>query len=192
MAQVADDATMQLMAQQAGVDRGASNLTVRFTMEAEQQMEESEKQGRPIFKEVEYVTIWVDKDNVNHRPVRYYDKILWPDQYKAFKNNQEQPQAGTFLDSLPYLSKAQVAELNAHGVKTAEQLVALPDSTGQKIMAFQNMKQRTQRFLDALAGAAPAQKLAAELEQRDSQIRALQQALQEQGEKIEKMARKKE
>jgi hypothetical protein len=191
MAEMADEAVMQMLLQQAGEAGSAKKVHAQFSMETEQDMEESEKQKRPVFKDVEYITLWVDKDNVPHRPVRQLDKAMYPDAYKAFKANQEQPVVGTPLDRLGFLGKSQIAELNYYGVRTAEQVVDMADVNGQKIMGFQAIKQKAKAYIDAVNGAAPAQKLQAELSKRDEEIEHLKQLVAEQTKKMEVLAGRK-
>lgn len=195
MPQMAEDATMELMRQQMGGGTAEDNkkLMVKFSIEAVHDHEASEKQGRPVYKDEEFITIWVpgDKDNVPHRPVRYSDKVMYPDQYRAFKEGVSQAEPGTPLQMLPFMSPAQIAEMAHYGVKTAEQLVGMSDGNGQKVMGFQALKQRTQKYLEALAGAAPAQRLQSELSKRDDEIEALKKLISEQADRIEKMANRK-
>lgn len=146
--------------------------------------------GRPVYEEQEFVTIYIpgDKDNVIFRPVRNVDKVQYGDQYRAFKANKEQPVSGTPLDKLPFMSKAQCLELSYFGIKTAEQLVGASDAAGQRIIGWSQLKRQVQSFLDAAAGAAPTQKLHAELEKRDNEIATLRAALEEQRKRIDAMA----
>jgi hypothetical protein len=187
--QIADDQAMEMLRQQMGIQPGAaSRITVQFSILAEQDMDESAKQQKPVFREVEYITKWVpgDKDNVVHRPVRLMDKAEFPDAYKAFKMNQEQPQTGTPLEMIPSMSKAQIAELGYYGIKTAEQLTTMADVNGQKVMGFQAIKAQAQKYLDAVAGAQPALKMQAELDKRDEKIAMLEQMVKELGERQDK------
>ena len=85
MLRTADDVSLE--APGMGSANSTKGLFAEFHMEAEQDPAESEKQGRAVFKEVEYVTIRVpgDKDNDIIRAVRPSDKQSWPVQYAAFK-----------------------------------------------------------------------------------------------------------
>ena len=168
-------------------------LAAEFHMAAEQDMAASEKAGRPIFKEVERITIRIpgDKENDVTREVRFSDKQTWAPQYAAFKAGVEQPVTGTPLDQLPFLTKSQALEFAAVGIKTAEQMVAMNDAVAQKFMGINSTRKRVKDFLDAAAGAAPAIALRGELEKRDNEIEVLKRALSEQGQKIEELSRQK-
>lgn len=164
-----------------------------FHMNAEQDLDESEKQGRPVFRDVEYVTIRIpgDKDNDIIRAVRPNDRNLWPQQYAAFKAGLTQPVVGTPLDQLPFLTKAQVLEFNAVGIKTAEQLSEMSDASAQRFMGIQGIRKKVRDFLAAAAGNAPLTAMRTELDKRDNEIEVLKNALAEQGKKIEELSRKK-
>jgi hypothetical protein len=178
------DHEMELMLQQAGqIPEQDARLMAVFSMEAVEIHDKSEKEGRPIFEEQEFITIYVpgDKDNVVFRPVRPVDKVRFREKYRAFKDGQAQPETGTPLTSLPFMSKAQVLELAYYGVRTAEQLGGMSDANGQKVMGWQQLRTRVKNFLDAASGAAPALKLQAELEKRDNEIASLRHMIEEMG-----------
>lgn len=188
MAQVADELVMESLRQSMGQNPGPK-VPAKFSMEATPDFEATEKAGIQKFKEEEFITKWIpgDKDNVIFRPVRAIDKIEYPTEYAAFKANQEQPQNGTPLSIIPWMSKAQVAELNAFGVRTAEEFVNVSDTNGQRFIGFHQLKTRVKTYLDAAAGAAPALKLQSELEKRDQEITLLKQLMEEQGKKMDEL-----
>ena len=68
---------------------------------------------------------------------------------------------------------AQIAEFNAVGCKTVEQLVGMADSLSQKFMGHHQIKARAQTYLDTAKEAAPMAKLQGELQKRDETIEAL-------------------
>lgn len=163
-------------------------LYVQFSLDAVEDMDASVKEGRPVHKEVETITIIVpgDRDTIV-RQVRDHDREQFAQQYAAFKNKQEQPVMGTMLSSLPFLTKAQVADLYAANVRTAEQLANMSDVLAQKFMGMHNLRKRAKDFLDAAAGNAPIERMNKELEVRDNTIAVLQKALDDQGKKIEEL-----
>jgi len=191
--QMADDQAMRALEAMSTPRVGDEKLFVRFSMEAEQDMQKSAEMGRPVYREVEYITIQVpgDKDNMPHRPAMPEDKTRFAKQYAAFKSNSAEPLTGTPLSVLPFLSKAQVLEFNAVGLKTAEHIRDMADILGQKFIGIQQVKKRVTDFLAAAEGAAPALKLQSELEKRDQEIKALNQALKEQGEQIQKLQQRR-
>jgi hypothetical protein len=181
----ADDAAMQ-----AYMGNG-KKLFAHFFMEAVPDSEESVKQGRPIYKEEEFIRIMVPGDqlNVTVREVREIDKDTYPEQYTAFKRRQEQPLVGTPLDKIPFLSKARVLEFHALGLKTAEHVRDMSDAVAQKFMDAHGLRKRIGDFLQAASDGAPAEKLQAELAKRDETIATLKAALESQGEKIDQLTK---
>lgn len=174
------------------MSQGEQNkLLVRFYMEAEQDDDKSAEAGRPIFVERPYIEIRIpgNKDEIRRRPVRYGDAEKFPPQWAAFKNKEAQPVIGTPLEALPFLTKAQVLEFKASHCLTAEHVRDMPDSLAQKFMGSHSIRQRITAFLDAAAGAAPAEKLQAELQKRDDVISAQSKALADQGTKLAELTK---
>lgn len=150
-----------------------SKLLVRFSIEPHPDAEASIREGRPIFKDREYITIIVpgDKDSVVIRPVWSKDLQRFPRQYQAFKANLDQSTSdGTPLAQWPPISKSQVLELNYFNVKTVEQLANLADGHAQKFAGIQSIRKLARDWLAAAKDTAHLTQMQAELEKRDSQI----------------------
>lgn len=131
--------------------------------------------GRPIFDEIDLVKIITpgSRDSFVGDATEQYQqrfKAQW-DRYKA---GQAQAVSGTPLNQLPWLSVGQIAEFNAVGCQTVEQLVGMSDAMSQKFMGHHAIKQKALAYLDAATSAAPMLKLQSELEKRDEQIKELQ------------------
>ena len=90
----------------------------------------------------------------------------------------DQNVSGTPLSALTWLTQSQIAEYNALGCRTVEQLVGMSDSMASKFMGFHQIKQRAENFLSAANDAAPMLKMQAELEKRDEQIAELKQTVE--------------
>ena len=172
-------------------DNEPEKLLVQFHMEAEKDEKASSEAGRPIFKEQPYIEIRIpgNKDEIRNRPMRPQDMERFPKQWAAFKNKAEQPVIGTPLEAIPFLTKAQVLEFKAANCVTAEHVRDMPDGLAQKFMGAHSIRQRITTFLEAAAGAAPAEKLRMELEKRDELIAVQTKALKDQGDKLEELTR---
>ena len=150
-------------------------LLVKFYTEAVHQEYQSIQEGRPIYKDEVFVSIRApgSRSEVTAPATAEYQQ-RFPRQWAMFKRGAEQALSGTPLTMLPWLSKSQVAELNAAHCYTVEQLAGMPDSSSQAFMGHHSMKQRAQAYLDSAKEAAPTLRLQKELEQRDTQIAELQ------------------
>jgi len=156
-------------------------LFVQFFKDAVKSEFKTLAAGRPIFDEFDFIRIIApgsrdsfvtkarDGDNYTTR---------FPIQWSRYKQNQDQDVTGTPLSAVPWLTVGQIAELNAVGCKTVEQLVGMPDNLSQKFMGHHQLKQRAQTFLEAANNAAPALRLQAELEKRDEQIAELRSMIE--------------
>ena len=155
--------------------KGDEKLPVQFYMGTIPDDAATEKEGRPIFRDVECIKIFNSKDNIIDRPVRDTDKQRWHGAYSAWKQSGESvPGAtGTRLEHWPQMSRAQVEEYKFFKVFTVEQLAEMPDVTAQKIMGAVKLKQLARLFVEAARGEAPFARMQAEIDKRDGQIAEL-------------------
>jgi hypothetical protein len=158
-----------------------SRLRVSFFMHPEQDMDRTAKEGRPIFLEKEYIQIMVPGErDVVVRPAWSRDYERFPQQYQAFKNKQNQDAvSGTPLAVLTFLSKAQVKELEYFNCMTVEQLASMPDSTAQKFMQINKLKQLAKDYIQAAKETAPLTSMRAEMEDKDNRISVLERQISE-------------
>lgn len=157
--------------QQSEADK---KLMVVFYKDVVKNELKSTEAGRPIFDEVDLVKIITpgSRDTFVGDATEAYQQ-RFPQQWARFKTGKEQKMAGTPLSQLPWLSLAQIAEFQALGCYTVEQLVGMPDNVSHRFMGYHAIKQRAQTYLDAAKEAAPSLKLQAELQKRDDEIKEL-------------------
>jgi hypothetical protein len=163
-----------------GADADAQ-LLVKFEVRAKLDRTASDEEGRPIYRDTEYINIRApgSPDNVV-RPATDRDRDRFPKHYAAFKNRTDQEQLdGTPLSEWPAINRSQVEELAFLGVKTVEQLSAISDANAQQIMGFQMLKKKATDWLEAAAMGVSAGALKAELDKRDEQIAKLQAQVEE-------------
>jgi hypothetical protein len=162
--------------QQSEADK---RLLVVFYTEAVRNESKSIEAGRAIFDDIDHIKIITpgSRDSfVTEVNQSYIERF--PQQWARYKAKQDQHVSGTLLSEIPWMTKSQIAELEAVGCRTAEQLVGMPDSLSSKFMGHHQLKARVQTFLDAAHDAAPALKLQAELEKRDAEIAELRGMIQ--------------
>lgn len=141
---------------QHGSDRG---LFVEFYDEMVPQTFESEAQGIPVYKSVPHIIIhFAGGKSDLKRKVKLVDDAQspsdphrFPNQWAAFKANQEQAQSGTPLELMPWLTKEQIYGLKAQRVLTVEHLSNMPD-TALAGMGMRDMRDRAQKYLAAASG----------------------------------------
>lgn len=156
-------------AQQTEADRKLLVVFYRDTIKNEQKSIDA---GRPIFDEIDLVKIITpgSRDSFVGDATPDY-QARFSSQWARYKAGREQlSSSGTPLNQLPWISIGQIAEFNAVGCHTVEQLVGMADSLSQKFMGHLQLKQRAQAYLDAAKDAAPTLRLQAELEKRDLKI----------------------
>lgn len=164
---------------QHGDDNG---LYVEFSMEAVQNEEKSQAEGRPIFEEKEYITIRIagDTKTVRKRPVQLDyqgnqppDNERWPRQYQAFKNQQKQVMEGTPLEQWTLMNKADVMSIKGLNIYTVEQLSGLGDNALTWLGA-RTWRDKAKSWLEEAQKGAGVAKLQAENDQLKLQMEALQ------------------
>ena len=163
-----------------------ASLLVKFYIDTVHDQQASEKEGRPIYKDVEFIDIRIpgNKDNVVIRPAREVDKQRFSRHYAAFKARTERGQknanelVGTPLALWPVLKPSQVKEFEFFNILTVEQLASASDSVGQKFMGFQDIRRKAQGFAAAANAAQPVNKLQKALEDANARIAALEAQLE--------------
>lgn len=166
---------------QHGDDNG---LYVEFSIEAVRNEQKSTDEGRPIFEDVEYITIRIvgDTKTVRKRPVQFKwvgntppDTERWPRQYEAFKNQEKFVQDGTPLEQWPMLTRSDVAALKEMKIYTVEQLSELPDNALNWTGARKYKEMATMYLAQAKDGSGISK-----LKSENDQLRRDMEALQNQ------------
>jgi hypothetical protein len=108
---------------------------------------ESEKAGRPIFRDQEMVKIMWPGDRTRELHAPAHDKFqleknsgyhktyaqVFAEQYKKFSEGAADQTVGTPLRFLPFMTGSKVQELAHFRITTAEQLSQLPDRVLEKL-----------------------------------------------------------
>lgn len=169
-----------------------NKLHVRFYTMPALRRAKSRDAGRPIYEEAEMIEIMVpgDKHSIQRRPVRELDTRRFSRQYAAFKAGKQDQQSGTPLTMLPFISAAKAEEYRFFHITTAEQLADTADgsSAANSIMGFQGDKQKANAYLQMAAGNAPILKMQEELADKDNQINAMQQQMDQMNAKLEELS----
>lgn len=138
---------------------------------------ESEKAGRPIYVNQDFVRVRIpgERDDVV-RKVRDEDKMRWPRQWQQFQLNQTQTPDGTPVDVLFPGDPAKVANLRALGFHTIEMIDKASDVALQSIgMGARELQAKARRFLEVANKAAQAHAVEKQLGERDDRIKQLEE-----------------
>jgi hypothetical protein len=117
----------------------------------------STEAGRPVFDEVDYITIrtpgsqlcTIDAPITAGTYLKRFRK-----EYDAWKAGQSDALSGTPLESFPFLlgKVALIAELKALSIHTVEQLAEVPDGNIQRIMGGNSLRQKAQDYIKGTSG----------------------------------------
>lgn len=135
----------------------------------------SQKEGRAIYEEKDFIRIHIpgDKNNILDRPVDAIDEVRFADRLAKWRAGQAEAATGTPLSALPTMTPAKIAEYKYFNIRTIEQLAHAADTFGAKFMGFHSDKARAKAFLEVAAGNAPLEKMNEELAKRDEVIETL-------------------
>jgi hypothetical protein len=137
---------------------------------------------RPIFEEKIFLKKLVPGDStlVVDRPMRETDIDDHPVEWARFQQKKEQRVAGTPIDAWAILSDTQKAEFKALHIYTIDQFAQLADSAGNKIMGFNDLRDKAKAFIAAAQDSQMFDKIRAETdaklaqqEEEMAQLRAL-------------------
>lgn len=158
-----------------------AGLLPQFEMQSVPDPVASEREGRPIFKDVEIVQLLTPGNmlNIPVEKVTQEHREQWPREYQAFKAGHEISADGTPLEQWPILRKSQVAELKAMHLFTVEHVRDMSDHVCQRFMGGMRLRALAKAFLDdAEAGALLSQVTAAN-EKKDREIAELRAKVDE-------------
>lgn len=168
-----------------GDDRG---LVVKFYAEPVHQPFESEKAGRPIFKDVDFIHMFLPGGKTDvKRPVKLEDDERspsdpnrFPRQWEAFKNQKEEVHDGTPLEHCAFIPRARVMELKAQQIHTLEQLAMIPDSAFDRLgMDIRSLRDKAKALLANADQNAKVLSLQSENDQLKADMAALKQQFNE-------------
>ena len=162
-------------------------LLVRFFKDSTQDFDRTEKEGRPCFKEVDFIQI-SQPGNLSSeviRPATMRDKARFPRHYAAYEQrNDEEYSEGTPLTEWPMINKAMVEELRYFKVRTVEQLAGMTDSSVQSAAGFSSLRQKAADWLEQAADSGHAVARISDLEQK---MEDLMETIEAQKERIQEL-----
>jgi len=153
-------------------------LLVKFYVKAVKDQGASKREGRPIFKETEYVDIRIpgSRDGAA-RPATHKDKERFHRHYQAFKNRIELPAEGTPLTEWAAIGRSLAEEMAFFNIKTVEQLADMNDNIAGQFMGAQKYKQQAKAWLEHSKRDVTIDELTKELKQRDKLLADMQKQI---------------
>ena len=155
--------------------RGADALlTVKFYRKPIEIKDETLAQGRPIFRDADWVTIYTPGDQLNIIDTIAQDrhKLRFPVQWAAYQNKMgnEQTLTGTPIEHWPLVSMSQAEELKGIKFRTVEDVANCSDQQLQRIgmiagMSPHSFREKARTFLNLAQDTAEIDKRNAELAQ---------------------------
>jgi len=141
----------------------------------------TEQEKRPVFVAVTHIKKVVPGDTrlVIDRPMRNEDKDEFPVEWARFEQKKGAMAIGTPLDAWSEITDTQKAEFRFLNIFTIDQFATLPDSAGEKIMGFHDLRAKAKAFLDAMKDTGRAAKLEADKAETDAKLAKQDAEMQE-------------
>lgn len=131
-----------------------TGVFVTFYTDAVELKYESERQKRPIFKDVPFIRKMVpgDANNIVERAAKEQDMQQYPRQWAEYEAmNKSGEVIGTPLEKWPNVTRAQIKELKYVECHTVEQLAQMSDGNLMKMGAgFRPLRESALQWLDSL------------------------------------------
>lgn len=158
--------------------RGADSLlTVRFYRKPIEIKDETIAQGRPIFRDADWVTIMTPGDQLNIIDTVAQDrhKARFPVQWAKYQNKVggEEVISGTPIDHWPLVSMSQAEELKGIKFHTVESIANCSDQQLQRIGMIAGMSPHA--FRDKARAFLNLAKDSAEIEARNAELAQLKE-----------------
>jgi hypothetical protein len=122
------------------------------------------QEKRPIFQERIFLKKLVPGDNTLtiDRPMREQDIEDYPVEWARFEQKKEATVAGTPIEVWNAISETQKAEFKALNIFTIDQFAQLADIAGNKIMGFNDLREKARAFIAASQDSQLFDKIRAE------------------------------
>ncbi len=169
------------------------HLSVEFFMDTEENKNETAKQGRPIFTDIEMVRIRMagDPKSIHVAPAKDFSSVmdgntgnrltyaeLHHGPYDAFKKNAEYIGEGTPLSEVPFITESKRKELAHFSVFTVEALAGLEGANLTRLgMGARKFKELATEWLSKATGAAGITRMQAENDDLKARLLALEEKL---------------
>lgn len=152
---------------------------VKFFFAYNENYEKTLAAGRPIYDEIESISLqWPGQDETV-RKVEPQDIREYPEKYRAFREGNEPIAEGTPLASWPPMNPNALRELQYLGFKTVEQLAAATDDVKKKLGPLSRFCKTAKDWVDASnSHQGEVVKLKALLEEAERKQAALAEKLE--------------
>lgn len=153
---------------------------VEFFIQAVENSFLSEKEGRPIFEDKEFIRIITpgDKHSVVEERVKPQHKEMYKREYEAFQANEVLSPVGTPLKEWAPMTPAMVANLRVLNILTVEQLAEVGDGFLDNIgMGARSLREKARIWLKQADDGAEVSRLMQENRTMKEQMEVMQKTI---------------
>lgn len=151
----------------------------RFFLHPVKNNAKSAEQGHPVFDDVLYIELINPGaiDSQMQRKASERDKVQYAEAYARFQAGRGDEITGWRIDQWPALTPAEVEQLRALKFYTVESIAEASDTQIKSVMGGTSLRERAKAAVAQAANSAEAERLAAELTQRDAVIETMKKEI---------------
>lgn len=155
---------------------GTKGVYPRFYKRPKLDAAASAREGRQVYKEVDYIEIVAagNQNNVVDRPVTDLDKRRFSRQWEQYSAGDTEQLNGTPLTEVTWIARSQVEELLYRKVRTLEQLSELPDNVCGSMPGMFELKRKATTWLANAEKAKPFTEMESKMAEMAKTIELLQ------------------
>jgi hypothetical protein len=160
---------------------GNGGVRVRFFRKSVKDEEASQVTGRPVYRDVDYISKLVpgDKYNIPTRPVREQDKLEFAPAWDAYQLGLTEKHDGMPLEEWPQVTRSQVDDMRHLGIFTVEELAGVSDANLERINGGTSLRQKARDYLARAQVEADKGSMQEALRAKDDELAALRKQLEE-------------
>lgn len=157
-----------------------SKIFAKFEMAPKLMVFASENAGHQVYENKEYVIVHQpgERDPIR-KEATDMDRRRFPQAYALFKAGQTDTPTGTPIAVIFPGNPAAASTFSGLGIHTVEQLASVNDAAVQNIPFGFDCRKKARDYVQAQEGAEGFNKLNAQLDAKDSEIKSLQMSMQQ-------------
>jgi hypothetical protein len=162
---------------QGQLKRHLDGCNFRFYMGYKVNKERSLEVGYPQHEDVEFIEVINFAGEKTPRAVEERDRLAYPQEYANFKARESRPENGYYLREWCMITPAALADLEAFGLRTIEQLASVSD---EQLDKFKFLIEWNRKAKNWIKHAKSKQAECTQLEERVVQLSGALKKLEEQ------------
>jgi len=154
---------------QQGRKKRYDGAVVKFLMRTEPDTIETQKAGRPIYKEIPSISIRWPGGDETLKDIESRDIKDYPEMYESFQACFTKPSTGTPLTEWPAIGAKLIQEVAYFKIRTVEGLIEMPEEVAMLIDPAGTLRDKAKDYIEsATSGKAEVTRLKGEVKKLEA------------------------